>query len=210
MQVVEIGRKRKYEISPRQRIFRITPIYRIAGEHGRIAKVLHATAAIPARSVNAANPRNSDPSTDGNVLRGAFHHVADNLMSGNQTLSPRRKFSFDNMQVGTADPACPHFQQHMTRFQRRTRNFLYAQRTLRNILGCIEDRGYHRIVLMWRLVLIGWKLASRALRALVSRSIRLSTATRLLTERTLLLPIHLPGWSSNLRAANSRRLVWAA
>ena len=144
MQVVERCRKWKYEVSPRQRIFCITAIYRVAGEDGSIAKVLHASAAVPTCSVGAANPRNSNARSGRKVCGGAFHDVADNLMSGNQVLAARRKFAFHNMQVGTANTAGADFQQDMARLQRRARNFIDAKRTLRNILGCGKDRGFHQ------------------------------------------------------------------
>ena len=46
-----------------------------------------------------------------------------------------------------------------------------------------------------------------ASRALHSGSILLRSAGRLLSEWALLLAIHLPRWNSNLRSAESRRLV---
>src|ERR1039458_5280743 len=143
MQVVEPRRKWKDEIGPSEHIFRITTVDRIAGEDGRIAKVLHASAAIPASAVGAANPRNSYASAGRKVRSGAFHDVADDLMSGNQALPPPRKFPLHNMQVGTANPASADLQQNMARLQRGARNFLYAKRTLGNILGCRKDRRCH-------------------------------------------------------------------
>src|ERR1035438_3427911 len=144
MQVVERRRKWKDEIGPRERIFGVTTIYSIAGEDGRIAEVLHAPSAIPTCSVNAANPGNPDARSGRKVRGGAFHHVADNLMSWNQVLPSQRKFPLHNMQVGTANPASADLQQDMARFQRRARNFLDAKRTLGNILGFGKDRGNHR------------------------------------------------------------------
>jgi hypothetical protein len=144
VQIVERCRKWKYEISPSKRIFRVASIYGIAGENGSIAKILHASAAVPTASVGAANPRNSDARAGRKVCCAAFHDVADDLMSGNQVLPARRKFAFHNMQVGAANTAGAYFQQDMARFERRARNFIYTKRTLRNILGCGKDRGYHR------------------------------------------------------------------
>src|ERR1022692_3220790 len=92
MQVVERRRKWKDEIGPRERIFGVTTIYRIAGEDGRIAEVLHASPAVPASAVGAANPGNPDARSGRKVRRDAFHHVADNLMSWNQVLPSQRQF----------------------------------------------------------------------------------------------------------------------
>jgi hypothetical protein len=144
VQVVERCWKWKYEISPSKRIFRVTAIYGIAGKDGSIAKVLHTSAAVPTGSIGAANPRNSDARAGRKVCGGAFHDVANDLMSGNQVLPARRKFAFHNMQVGAANTAGAHFQQDMARFERRARNVIYAKRTPRNVLGCGKDRGYHR------------------------------------------------------------------
>src|ERR1035441_10956995 len=111
MQVVERCWKWKYEISPSKRIFRVTAIYGIAGKDGSIAKVLHTSAAVPTASVGAANPRNSDARAGRKVCGGAFHDVANDLMSGNQVLPAWRKFAFHNMQVGAANTAGAYFQQ---------------------------------------------------------------------------------------------------
>jgi hypothetical protein len=65
-------------------------------------------------------------------------------MPGNQVLPPRRKFALHNVQVGAANPASSHLQQDTARLQRGAHNFLYAKRTLGNILGIGKDRGNHR------------------------------------------------------------------
>jgi hypothetical protein len=143
MQVVEPRRKGKDEIGPRERVFCVTAIYRIASEDRSIAKVLHASAAVPTRSVNAANPRDSNADASRQLRGGAFHDVTDDLVPGNQVLPPQRKFALHNVQVGAANPASSHLQQDMAWLQRGTHNFLYPKRTLGNILGFGKDRGNH-------------------------------------------------------------------
>lgn len=62
-------------------------------------------------------------------------------------------------------------------------------------------------LLLWLLILIGWEHASRAA---LSRCSLLGSITRLLAEWALLLAIHLPGWNSHLRSAESGWLVRTA
>src|SRR5208337_668206 len=63
-------------------------------------------------------------------------------------------------------------------------------------------------VLLMLLVLVGRKLIYR--QSLLWRTLLLAENVLLLAKTTLLLIVHLPGWSSHLRSANGRRLVWSA
>ena len=123
VEIIEFGWKRKYEIGARQRILRIAAIDGIAGKSRRIAEILVALAAVPARSVGSAEPGDTHTGSERQLWSCAFHNVADNLVPGNNLTQPRRKFAFDDVEVGPAHAAGANFQQNVAGQKRRTRNF---------------------------------------------------------------------------------------
>ena len=110
MQVVERRRKREHKIGPGKRIFGVAAVHGVAGEDGSIAEVLHTLAAVPADSIDTANPRDANARSSRKVCVDAFQDVADDLMAGNQTFAAGRKFAFHNVKVGTANSARANFQ----------------------------------------------------------------------------------------------------
>jgi hypothetical protein len=71
----------------------------------------------PAVTIDAADPRNADACADGQQVRGALDNFANNLVAGDQLRLQRRQVLLDDVQIGPADSASQHAQQHMTRLR---------------------------------------------------------------------------------------------
>ncbi len=69
--------------------------------------------AIPAGPVDASDPGNSDARAQGNFRRLAVDDLPYDLMTGNQLSAKGRKFAFDDMQIGSANAAGSHLQEHL-------------------------------------------------------------------------------------------------
>jgi hypothetical protein len=114
VQVVEGCRKWKNEILSCQSVLGISSIHGVAGEGWGIAEIFHAVATVPTGSVRSTDPGNTD-ARSGCQRLGAMYNFADDLVAGNYISAARRKFSFHDMQIGSADTTRVHAQQNMTR-----------------------------------------------------------------------------------------------
>src|ERR1700674_5563962 len=94
VQIVESLGKRKYEIRTGGGILSIAAVHGIAGEGGRIAKVLKTVLAIPTLPVNAADPGNTNTGPNRKLRGGPLHDFAHNLMTRNYFFIARWKFTF--------------------------------------------------------------------------------------------------------------------
>ena len=83
--VVERRGQREDEVGARCGIFGVPAVNGVSGESGRVAEVLQFVAAIPARSVSAADPRNAHAGAHGYFGGFAGDNIADNLVTGNET-----------------------------------------------------------------------------------------------------------------------------
>src|ERR1700761_1801902 len=108
MQIVERGRKRKYKIGSRNRIFGIAAVYRVARERRRVAEILQSTPAVAAGSVHSADPGNAHTRAARRRIRFAGYDITDNLMTRNNGRKALRQLALDDMQVRPADAACSH------------------------------------------------------------------------------------------------------
>jgi hypothetical protein len=99
-----------------------------------VAEILQALPAIRAIAIHSANPGNAHAGPNGKLLRGAFDNFPDNLMSGNNIGSNRRKVALHDMEIRSANSAGFHSQQHLFRSPERKRQIAYGERTLFNRL----------------------------------------------------------------------------
>jgi hypothetical protein len=103
--------------------------------------------AIEAGSIGATEPRNSNPRADGQIGRGSFHDVSDDLVARNHVLVERRKFAFRDVQISAANSAGTHAQQNLSGSGVWFVDVGDTQRVLRDIFRRGKERGFH-IVLM--------------------------------------------------------------
>jgi hypothetical protein len=82
-QVVQLFVQWINKIVARNGILGVAAIDAIAGENGRIAKILTAAPAVGTTSIYAAHPRNSDASAQWQLIRGPIFNGTDNLVPGN-------------------------------------------------------------------------------------------------------------------------------
>jgi len=78
-----------------------------------IAEVLHVMAAEPAIAVDPAHPGDADARSKQEVCGCAFHHLANDLMAGNEVRLDGREVAFDDVEIGAADATGNHFEQHL-------------------------------------------------------------------------------------------------
>jgi hypothetical protein len=74
-------------------------------------------AAVPAISINAADPGDSGAASQRQLGCRAADYLADDLVAWNELRAQRRQISFRNMKVSAADSAGQHAQQHVARLQ---------------------------------------------------------------------------------------------
>ena len=86
---------------------RVAAVAVVAGEHGIVAEVLAAVAAIGAVAAGAPEPRNADSSADREALdvRPRPHDPADDLVAGHDRRPHVGQFAVDDVQVGATDAA---------------------------------------------------------------------------------------------------------
>ena len=71
-----------------------------------IAEVLHVVAAEPAIAVYPTHPGDAHARSKGQILGCAFHHLADDLMTGDDARPNWREIAFNDMEIGAADATC--------------------------------------------------------------------------------------------------------
>ena len=89
----------------------------VAGEPGVVAQVFLARAAIRADAAGPAEPRHPDPVADREPVRPlpCRDHVADDLVPQDQRQFRVWQLAVDHMQIGAADRAGPHRDEHLPR-----------------------------------------------------------------------------------------------
>jgi hypothetical protein len=118
--IVQTGGQRIDKVRAHEGILGETSIYGIPGEGGTIAQILAAVSAIPAITVHTTHPGNTDSRSRRQLSCCAFDDLSDDLMTGNELRLQRREISFDDVQIGTTNPASNDAKQHVPRLQRRT------------------------------------------------------------------------------------------
>jgi hypothetical protein len=63
------------------------------------------------------------------LTRLTADHLSHDLVPGNDSGMARRKLTFGDVQIGAADPASPHAQEHMSRFRLRSGHVLDLERS---------------------------------------------------------------------------------
>ena len=102
---VEAGRQRVAEVGADEGELGVAAVDGVAGEGGVVAEVLHGVGAEPAGAVDAAHPGDADARAEGELGRGAFDDLADDLVAGDEAGLERRKVALGDVQVGAADAA---------------------------------------------------------------------------------------------------------
>ncbi len=131
----------KPTLSPGREL-RVPSVYGIASKGGRIAKIFVVIFAIPARGVGASDPGDADPCSQSEVRGRSLDNLTHDLMTGNQTLPQWRKLAFDNVEVGPANTAGPHAQQHLSGSRFRFRYLLGTQRPICDLSRGSQHGGF--------------------------------------------------------------------
>src|SRR5579864_136135 len=115
MKVIQLWGNRKTKICAGKRVFGIAAVNGVAGECGKVTQVFHVAPAVSAGAVDAADPGNTNPAAF--LYSFSCDNFTHNLVSGNNARMARRKFTFDNVQIGVTDSAGEHTQQNVTWFR---------------------------------------------------------------------------------------------
>ena len=75
---------------PRESVFRVAAVHRVARENWPIAQIFHLVAAIPAIAIHTAHPGNAHARSHRRFRAVACDNFADDLVTGNQ-LRPKRR-----------------------------------------------------------------------------------------------------------------------
>ena len=70
--------------------------------------------AVPAVAVDTADPGDSNPRAEREGRGGSIDDLANDLMAGNHRCTPEREVAFNQVQIGPADAAGAHAQEHVT------------------------------------------------------------------------------------------------
>src|SRR5207248_1055628 len=120
----------------------IATIDRVSGKSWRVAEILTAMLAIPARPVSAADPGDTYARANRKLRVRSVHNFAHYLMSRNDSFAQQRQFAFDNVQIGAANATSAHPQEKMGWLGFRPRHLGNPKRMLRNILRRSKDVGF--------------------------------------------------------------------
>jgi hypothetical protein len=114
MHVVERIGKREAVVRTRDRMLRIAAVAAVAGELRRVAQVLVVRPAVGAGTAGCAKPWHADPIADAKAVDSRAERLddADDLVSDYAWKGWVRQFAIHDVQVGAADAACVHAQQH--------------------------------------------------------------------------------------------------
>jgi hypothetical protein len=80
--------------------------------------------AIPAITIDAAHPRNTDPGPPRQLRCLAFDDLSYNLVTRDESRLNRWQIALNDVQVSTADPASDDPKQHVSRHELGLRNIL--------------------------------------------------------------------------------------
>jgi hypothetical protein len=115
-----LRRNRYGEILAHRNVLGEAAVAIVTREYRRIAKVLSAAAAIRARPVGPAQPRNA-------YELAGVRAFADDLVPRNDALVTRRQLFVDDVQVGAAHAACKHAKDDLAGARLRYRPLLDTQ-----------------------------------------------------------------------------------
>jgi hypothetical protein len=118
-EILEPVGNRKAEALVRDAPLRVAAVDVVAGEARVVAEVLAAAAAVAAGAVRPREPRDAEPPA---VVRDADDLVPE----GQRQLRPV-ELAVDDVEIGPADPAGEHAQQHLSRRRVRNRHVLESQ-----------------------------------------------------------------------------------
>jgi hypothetical protein len=111
--VGDFGWERECEIASHQRILCVSAINAVAGESWGIAEIFRTAQTILTTSVGTAEPRNSNPASNGQVRGCAVHYFSNNLMARNHPLPQGWKLQIDNVKVCPANSARVNLEKYM-------------------------------------------------------------------------------------------------
>ena len=119
----------------RHGVLGIAPVQGVAGEAWMVAEVLPALAAVAADPAGVAQPRHPDAVADPEFFHPRPHggHRAGNLMTEDQGQFGLGQLPVHDMQIGAADPAGPHPDEHLLRAGPGNQDFLRPKRLPRRL-----------------------------------------------------------------------------
>ena len=96
-------------------IFRVPAVHGVARKCGVVTKVFHSGPAVFASLIGAVKPGNSDARADLKSFCAVakFFDHSDGLMPRNYGRFARRQFTFDNVQIGSANAAHFHADENL-------------------------------------------------------------------------------------------------
>jgi hypothetical protein len=113
-----------------------------------VAEILHPGAAVFAGLIRLVQPGNPDARADGEpprALAGRFDD-ADDLVTWNHRGFARREFPFDHVQIGAADAARLHADEHFSFAGPRYGHIGEFERISLDRRGRTQKAGFHRVV----------------------------------------------------------------
>ena len=78
------------------------------------------------------------------LVHGSVDNLAHDLMSGNDRLSNRRQFPFDDVQIGAADSTGANAQEHLSRRRFGFGNLPNFERTSESVSRRSENGCFHQ------------------------------------------------------------------
>jgi len=123
-----------------------------------VGEILFAALAIFASSVGGVQPRDAHACSDG-IKLGVFTRSLDNpdhLVAGRNGKFARRELAFDHMQIGTADPASIHANQHLPGTRLRLRKLGELERVGFDGRRSAKNAGFHMGQAGGLSLVVGW------------------------------------------------------
>jgi hypothetical protein len=99
--------------------------------------------AIPAASIHAANPGDSNASACRKIRCTGIRNLSNDLMSRNEFIAKWRQLALDNMQIRTTNSAGAHTKENLPWLELWTRYLADFKRMLRNITRRRQNSGFH-------------------------------------------------------------------
>jgi hypothetical protein len=140
---IESGRQREDEVRVGNHELCKASVHVVPGEGRRIAKILKIVSAVPALTVRPSQPAHANLGAQPKCSGCCTQNYSHDLMAGNEAGMRSRQFSFDDMEIGPANAACEHAQQHLSRSEFRAEHFLDSQRTIGDLARRTKHRRLH-------------------------------------------------------------------